>query len=162
MKTILFLVCLFSLGFCFSQKSTLGVINLETHKEKVLKENERIKLATLSGRKMVGRSQIIDKNTIMLNGIPVSLSEIKKIKRHLLISSIGTTVSFTALGIGTTIYVLLGSSLAPNGSSSFAPAIVGLVVVGVSSVYVGVTSLNLYNKGYRGDKKWKFTIQLTK
>lgn len=161
MKASLISICLFATGFCFSQNSTLNITNLETRKEKVIKENKRIKITTLSGGKRVGRLQIIDENTIMLRGIPVSLSEIAKIKKHPLIGSIGNTVGFLALGSGTAILGIIASDPLNEGEdTSDIQTYVGIAFA-IGAIYASTQPINLFDKGYGINRKWQFSLEIS-
>lgn len=139
-----------------AQERVLVITNLETHKEKSFKENSRIKIKTLSGGKLVGRLQIIDENSIRLRGVTVSLSDIEKVKKHPLIASIGHSVGMTALGVGT---VAVGALLSDPfiGGSSDAPKYIG-IVLGIGAIYGATQPINLFDKGYSINKKWRFSI----
>lgn len=162
MKAIVTCIFLFTISVCFSQKSALVITNLEKNKVKVIKENRRIKITTISGGKLVGRLKVLDERTIRLRGVPIALSEIIKIKRHPLIGSIGNAVGFVSLGMGITVLGagLSGATLAGgNEDASRVPLYIG-IGFSIGALYASTQPINILDKGYSINKECKFSIQI--
>ena len=160
MKAIVKICCILSVGFCFAQEGRLVMTNLNTSKEKVIKENKRIKIKTIAGGKLVGRLRIFDENTIELKGVLISLSHIEKIKTHPLIGSIGHMVGMLALGGGTFILGTIASDPYFGGeNASDIPLYIG-IASGIGAIYVSTLPANL-SKGYSIKKKWRFEIAIS-
>ncbi len=139
---------LFAVNFCYAQEGGLIITNLKTQKQKIIKETRRIKVKMKSGKKRVGRLQIVDKNTIGLSGIVIALDDIEKIKRHSFVGSMVNTLGWIAFGTGT----LFMSALAGSAAAG--------IFFGMGSIIMALQPVNLFEKGYSSNKKWAFSIKL--
>lgn len=164
MKTIQSIILcanLFFLTFSFAQTHTLHITNTETQKERLIKEYKRIRAKTVTGEKFQGRFTIIDENTIALEGITLTLSEIEKIKRHPLFNTIFIKSNLVHIG-GVSLFLgILGTGLSSasndQGTINYGFVIGGAVIL-AGGIYGAIKSPNL-NKGYHINKKWKFSIR---
>jgi hypothetical protein len=133
-----------------SQNKGIRMIKLNSNKEKVIKENKRIQVKIVDGRTIKGRFTIEDSNTIMIDNLQISLSDIEAFKRNSLVSSIFTSVALIyggglAAGFGT----IIGAFGNPAGFWLLFPA-AGLI-------YAGIKSPNIH-KNHTIDSDWKFEI----
>jgi hypothetical protein len=133
-----------------SQNKGIRMIKLNSNKEKVIKENKRIQVKIVDGRTIKGRFTIEDSNTIMIDNLQISLSDIEAFKRNSLVSSIFTSVALIyggglAAGFGT----IIGAFGNPAGFWLLFPA-AGLI-------YAGIKSPNIH-KNHTIDSGWKFEI----
>lgn len=159
-KTLLILHMLLNI-YVNGQEGFLTIINLETQKERGIKENKRIRISTVNGEKFQGRFRIINENTIALDGITITLEEIEIIRRHPLFNTIFIKANLIHIGSLGLFFGVLGTGLSnglSDGQDTYAPLAGGVVLL-AAGVYGAIKSPNL-NKGYRIDKKWKFTLNI--
>jgi len=114
MKTALVLIVLFLSTPLFAQEKYLSITNLDNGKESQIKENSRIKLKTLDGKKLKGKFQISDDNQIIVSAHLIPLNQIDKIKRNPLVMTI-VVDGILIIGAGASAYV--GLALAVFGGS---------------------------------------------
>jgi len=160
MKKILILLFLCSSVLGSAQERMLLITNLVTQKEKVIKENKRIKIKTVSGGKLVGRLHIIDKNTISLRGVSISLTDLEMIKKHPLIGSIGHSIGSLALGAGTLILGAIASDSYLGGENASDVYLYTGVLATLGAIYMATQPINLFDKGHSINKKWRFEIKI--
>jgi hypothetical protein len=149
-KLFLLIISLFCFNVATSQTNAIKITNLNTNKEKVIKENRRIKLKTSDGRKMKGRFKVENNSTIIINGIQINLSDIEELKRNPLLTSIFIS-GFLIYGgaITTGLGVLIGLLV---DTTAF-----WLVLPAAGMIYTGIKSPNI-NKNHKSEKGWKFEI----
>ena len=148
----LFLLIFSSLFFnvAIAQTNAIKITNINTNKEKIIKENKRIKLKTFDGRKIKGRFKIENNSTIIIDNVRINLSDIDALKRNPLLTSILTSGfliyggAITA-GFGVLIGVLVDSTA------------FWLTIPAARMIYTGIKSPN-FNKNHKTDKGWKFEI----
>lgn len=149
-KIFLIVISLFFFNQIIAQKQAIKITNSNTNKEKIIKENKRIKLTTVDGKKISGRFKIENDKIIFIDNISLNLSDIYAIKRNPLLVSIFTSSfliyggALTA-GLGVLIGVLADS------------AAFWLTIPAAGMIYTGVKSPN-FNKNHKKDKGWKFEI----
>ena len=114
MKTALILIVLFISTNLFAQEKYLSITNLDNGKESRIKENSRIKIKTLEGKKLKGKFQISDENQIILSSQIIPLNQIDKIKRNPLVMTIAVD-GLLLVGAGAAAYT--GLALAIFGGS---------------------------------------------
>ena len=151
MKTIfLVTIGLFFLNVALSQNNALKIINLNTNKEKVIKENRRIKLKTFDGQMVKGRFIVENDSTIMIDDVQINLIDIEALKRNPLLTSVltsGVLIYGGALTIG--FSVLIGVLV---DTTAF-----WLVIPASGMIYAGAKSPN-FNKNHKTSKGWTFEI----
>lgn len=108
MKTVLIKPILFILLSLLTipligQESALEMSKSGTEKSILFKENKRVKVKTLDGEKYIGRFQILDADTIEIEGNIIPLSSISNIKNRSIAAGIAGTILIVA-GIATIIY----------------------------------------------------------
>ena len=129
----------------FAQEKAIKITNQVSKKEIVIKENKRIKIKTIDGRKISGRFSI-ENNSIFINEEQIQLSEIEEIKRNPLLTSILTS--------GLLIYG--GAVLAGMGVliGVFADSAAFLLTIPAAvMIYTGIKSPN-FNKKYKTGGDW--------
>ncbi len=146
---------LFSLCFSLSllsvaQKQALEISNSETNKQRVIKENKRIKIITANGQKLSGRFTIENDNTLLIRNQTIAFSDIASIKRDPLLLSIFTSgfliyAGAITMGVGTIIGIFVESS-------GFL-----LAIPGAAMIYAGIKSPNVL-KNYKSDSNWSFKV----
>lgn len=134
MKTSLILVILFIATNVFSQEKYLSITNLNNGKESLIKENSRIKLKTIEGKKLKGKFQISDDNQIILSSVTIPLNTIEKIKRNPLALNIAVS-GILFVGAGLAAYAGLAVAVFGGGETFFysLPIVGGLLFAGVKS-----------------------------
>lgn len=147
--TILIFSLLF-INFTFSQESVIKITNQTSKKEKIIKENKRIKIKTTDGRKISGRFTVIDNNAILIKNEQILLTNIEEIKRNSLAISIFTT-GFLVYGGAVTagLGVIIGAFA---DSTAFL-----LTIPAAGMIYTGIKSPN-FQKNHKKDKSWTFEI----
>jgi hypothetical protein len=153
MKKLLILLFLITTNQLSAQEGELIIVNTNSQKERVIKENKRIRITTISGEKFQGRYRIINKNVITLDGEVISLSDIARIKRHPLFNTIFIKSNLIHIGALGLFFGILFTGL--SGSYGF---LVGGAVILAGGIYGAIKSPNL-NKGYHINKNWKFSIR---
>ncbi|GAA4806719.1 hypothetical protein [Litoribaculum gwangyangense] len=138
-------------SFCFNvivaQTNAIKITNLNTHKEKIIKENKRIKLKTIDGKIIKGRFKL-ENDIIIIDDIQINLTEIDELKRNPLLTSILTSgfliyAGALTAGFGVLIGVLIDSTA------------FWLTIPAAGMIYAGIKSPNL-NKNHKIEKGWKF------
>ena len=149
-KFFLIIIGLFFFNLLIAQNQAIKMTNINTNKEKIIKENKRIKLITFDGRKIKSRFKIENNSTIVLDNVRIDLSDINALKRNPLLTSIFTSGfliyggALTA-GFGVLIGVLVDSTA------------FWLTIPAAGMIYTGIKSPN-FNKNHKTDKGWEFEI----
>ncbi len=133
-----------------STEQFLKVSRPESNQEVLIKEQKRVKLKTSDGRNLKGRLQIVDSNTIAVEGIEIALEDIMEIKRNPLLVSIFTSgaliyVGAAVFGIG----ILIAAFGQPAGALLTIPA--------AGMVYLGIKSPSL-SRNMQTAKAWQLEI----
>jgi hypothetical protein len=148
------LILLFISVCCFnsatSQNNAIKLTNLNTNKEKVIKENKRIKLTTTDGRKLKGRFKVEDNNTISIYGTKINIADIEELKRNPLLTSALTSGFLVYAGAITVGFSLIIAALADATA-------LWLVLPAAGMIYAGIKSPN-FNKNHKLEKGWTFEI----
>lgn len=149
-KILLLIIGLFFFNLLMAQNQAIKITNINTNKEKIIKENKRIKLITFDGRKIKGRFEIENNSTIVVDNVRFDLSDIDALKRNPLLTSIVTSGFLIyggalAAGFGVLIGVLVDSTA------------FWLTIPAAGMIYTGIKSPN-FNKNHKTDKGWKFEI----
>jgi hypothetical protein len=146
----LLIISAFFFNVVIAQNNAIKITNLNTNKEKVFKENRKIKLKTSDGQKIKGRFIVENNNTIIIDDVRINLTDIEELKRNPLLTSIlisGFLIYGGAITVG--FAVLIGVFA---DSSAF-----WLPIPAAGMIYTGIKSPNL-NKNHKIDKGWKFEI----
>jgi hypothetical protein len=149
-KNFLIAISLLFFNILIGQNQAIKITNSTSNKEKIIKENKRIKLITFDGRKIKGRFKIENKSTIVVDNVRLDLSDIDALKRNPLLTSIFTSGfliyggALTA-GFGVLIGVLVDSTA------------FWLTIPAAGMIYTGIKSPN-FNKNHKTDKGWEFEI----
>jgi hypothetical protein len=147
-------ILLFSLCFAnlmFPQQASIKITNQTSDKEIVIKENKRIKIKTTDGKKISGRFQIEDENTILIKNERINFADIAEIKRNPLLVSILTSTTLIYLGAVT---VGIGAIIGVFGESSGFL----LAIPGAALIYAGIKAPNFNRKFKNNGSKWSFEI----
>ncbi len=115
MKSLFIIIALFITATAFSQEKFLSFTKTKTGKEILIKENARIRLKTIDGKKLRGRVRFTEDNMLEIRGEKISLENIEKIKRNPLLLTIvvdGALIYFAgaAAVIGLYIYAFTGEA----------------------------------------------------
>ena len=137
MKTLLktILLTLFVCTKCsmFGQQSGNVMTKLVKAKNiSILHEDDRIRLVTKAGQRMVGYFKIIDNNTIDMNGQKILLSDIESFRRRSILSTVLEPISFTIAGIYTAATIVFISATDGLGATLFllsAPVIAPFAII---------------------------------
>ncbi len=148
-KNVLLLSFLCFINLITAQIKAIKITNEATQKEKIIKENRRVKVFTLDGKKLKGRFKI-ESNSILIQGESINLSDITAMKRNPLLVSIVTGSFLVYLGsITVGIGVLIGLLA---DSSAFL-----LTIPGAGLIYAGLKPPN-FNKKFKTKRNWTFEI----
>lgn len=150
MKAIL--LGFFMLFSCFvtAQAQVLEMSKTGTEKVRTFKENKRVKVKTLEGEKYIGRFQIVDDQTIEIEGHLIPVNSISNIKSR----SVLAGIAGTALIIYGSLVILSGGlgHIHPNHSSLAN----GLLITGTLITSAGIF-FNEFARNQRSDK-WTYKI----
>jgi hypothetical protein len=133
MKKITFIAFLvFSMSHSFAQEKFIQLTKDETGKVKLFKENKRVKVKTLDGKKFIGKFSIVNESTISIKGNEIKIENIERIKSR----SVGAGIVGTVLTV--TGYVGLGVSaiiVIVDPSNALKAAVISLAVGG-SGIFI--------------------------
>jgi hypothetical protein len=149
-KIVLFLITAFCFNTVIAQNNAIKITNVNTNKEKIIKENRRIKLKTTDGQKIKGRFKVENNNTIIIDNVRINLTDIDELKRNPLLTSILVTGFLVYGGVITLGFSVLVGVLAD--SSAF-----WLTIPAAGMIYTGIKAPN-FNKNHKMDKGWKFEL----
>ena len=149
-KNFLIAISLLFCNILIGQNQAIKITNSSSNKEKIIKENKRIKLTTFDGRKIKGLFKIENSSTIIVDNARIDLSDIYSLKRNPLLTSIFTSGFLIyggalAAGFGALIGVLADSTA------------FWLAIPAAGMIYTGIKSPN-FNRNHKTDKGWKFEI----
>lgn len=144
--------CLLIASSIYSQEQAIKITNQDKNRELVFKENKRIRIQTVDGRKISGRFKIAGDSIIIKNNL-ISMSNIETIKRNPLSVSLITSGALIYGGLITAgLGTLVGMFVSTSGYYLLVPA-AGLI-------YTGIKAPNL-SKKYKRDKNWTFETVTT-
>ncbi|MCA0153492.1 hypothetical protein [Winogradskyella vincentii] len=148
-RSIIFSLLLFLSCSLYSQEQAIKLTKQNSDKEIIIKENKRVKIKTMDGRKITGRLKI-ENNTIIIDEERFQLEDIAEMKRNPLLLSILTSSFFIyagaiTIGLGGLIGVLADSTA------------FWLIIPGAGLVYAGIKSPN-FNRKFKNDGSWSFEI----
>jgi translation initiation factor 6 (eIF-6) len=114
MKTTLYILFFFIVFSAYSQQKAIEITNIKTGKTKVFEENQRVKIRTLNGKKIIGALHFSDSETLMINKHTIKLDSLQSIKKQQKTLGVIRTI---VLATGLTV---VGSSLiaASKGNNS--------------------------------------------
>ncbi len=110
-STYLVAILLFSLTV-FCQNKTVQITNIQSGKEKVFVENERIKIRTLDHKKWVGNLKILDSIHFMVNNHTIQIDSLQSIKKQpKVLGTVKTIVLVSGLAVvGASVIAASGGS----------------------------------------------------
>lgn len=153
MKTLSFILLLLFAIPLIAQEKALEMSKIESEKRRVFKENKRVKVKTFDGGKYIGRFQILDANTIEIEGNIIPLSSILNIKsRTAMAGIVGTAIIIIGVGVLAIGYV----GMAIHGISDYT----GLYFLGGISAAIISTGVffNEFARNYRHKNQWIYKI----
>jgi hypothetical protein len=149
-KLILLIGVLFFITESYAQDMVLKITNTSSNKEITIKENRRIKIKTVDGKKIKGRFKIEDENTLLIKEERIALADIETIKRNQLLLSFFTNGLLIYGGaLVTGIGVIIGALVQPSGFL--------LTIPGAAMIVTGILSPN-FNRNFKKSKNWSFEI----
>ena len=143
---LLVLVFLFNGFLITAQENGISLKKENSKKSLFLKENRRIKIRTLDGKKIIGNYTIVGDNAIKIKNQTVALDSIVSISKHSKFSSVASPV-FVVIG---TIFVVTGTAGLIAGS--YAVLAAPLIPLGLPLILVPV----LTNK--HKSTAWRYEI----
>jgi hypothetical protein len=148
-KTSLLLITLLMATALFAQEQAIKITKEASKREIVIKQNKRIKIKTLEGKKIAGRFTIVN-NALVVNNIPIALDDILYIKKDPLILAILSSSALIyagslAVGLGVLIGVLVDTTA------------LYLAIPGAALIYAGSKSPNI-NRSFKMAKGWSIQI----
>lgn len=138
MKAVLIVVCVLFVTHVFSQEKYLSILNTETGKEVVFKENKRVRVRTVQGGKLNGKLRFADENQVMINNVIIPITSIEKIKKNPMVLQVFITGSLAyigVIGVGGGLILMLGYQEIPIGLSAF--------VIGSTAITGGILAPNI-------------------
>ena len=147
---VLLIISTLFFNVLIAQNQAIKMTNTTTNKEKIIKDNRRIKLQTTDGQKFKGRFKIEDTNQIVIDGVRIHIADINELKRHPLLTSI---LSSGFLIYGGAVTAGMGAIIGVFAN----PAGFWLTIPGAAMIYAGIKSPNI-NKNHKVDKGWEFEI----
>jgi hypothetical protein len=148
MKKIIYLLVFFISYAAFSQQKAIEVTNVKTGKVKVFEENQRIKIRTLDGKKLVGNLKFSDSLSFSVNNKPVKIDSLQSIKNYpKKLATVKTVVLFTGLAI-------VGASLIAASSGDESAFLIFSIGAGVT---IGAGLLEGKNAN-NSNRNWTFKI----
>lgn len=149
-KLSLLIFSLLFFNVAMSQNNAIKITNLNTNKEKIIKENKRIKLKTVEGQKIKGSFKIENNDIIIIDDVRINLTDIAELKRNPLLTSLLTSGVLIYGGVLTAGFgVIIGVFV---DSTAF-----WLTIPAAGMIYAGIKSPN-FNKNHKIDKGWTFEI----
>jgi len=149
-KITVLLIGLFCINILLAQEQAIKITNLNSEKEVIIKENKRIKVKTIDGRKISGRLSIENDNAILIDGQRVELTDIDGMKRNpLLVSLLTSGFLIYAGAITAGMGVIIGIFVNPTAFLLTIPA--------AGMIYAGIKSPN-FNRTYKYVGNWIFEI----
>ena len=136
MKITLFVFVLFIATSAFSQEKYLSISDSSNGKEKVFKQNKRVRVKTIEGGKLNGKLKIMNDEQVMIKNIIIPLTSIEKIKNNPLALNIlitGTMLYFGTMGIVGGLIITAWSETASG---------LVLIIPGAAMIYGGLKSIN--------------------
>lgn len=125
-----------------------------THKNKpkeiIIQEESRVRVRNADGKKISGKLEIVDTNSIRVAGQTLQLSELKGVKKNplgLSIATKGVLIYGGALTIG--MGTIIGVFVDTKAFLLFLP--------GSAMIYTGTRSPNIL-KNYKLDKGWSYEL----
>lgn len=149
-KIFLLIISAFLFNTVIAQNSAIKITNVNTNKEKIIKENKRIKLKTSDGRKIKGRFKIENNNTIIIDNVRINFTDIDELKRNPLLTSTLTSGFLLYSGV-----LIAGISILV--AVFVEPAVFLFTIPAAGMIYAGIKPPN-FNKNYKIEKGWKFEI----
>ncbi len=148
-KTVFLFSFLFFINLISAQVKAIKITNENNQKERIIKDNKRVKVFTVDGRKLKGRFKIED-HSILIQGESINLSDIIAMKRNPLLISVVTGSFLVYLGALTAgIGILIGLL---SDSTAFL-----LTIPGAGLIYAGLKPPN-FNKKFKTKRNWNFEI----
>jgi len=148
MKSLtLFFLLVFSQQIVAQQ--ALEISETGSDKSRLFEENKRVKVKTITGEKYIGKFQILDANTIEIEGNNIPLNSIKNIKSRSVVAGIVGTV----LIISGAYFMIISPivALAVSSSSGIAFVFGGVVMISSGILF------NEFAKNHR-NTKWSYKI----
>lgn len=82
MKNTITILCFFITFIAFSQQKAIEITNIKTGKTKVFEENQRVKIRTLDGKKIIGTLDFSDNESLIINKNTIKLDSVQSIKKQ--------------------------------------------------------------------------------
>lgn len=143
------------INVCFSQEHLLKITNTVSNETTSIKENKRIRIITVDGKKLSGKFRIFDETSIIIDNQIIKLDSIVKLKRHPIYASLLVDVLLVYYGIGTTAVGILVAGLIQE------PALLILTVPGILMTRAGCKGVSILGS-YKIKDNWKYEIQMNK
>ena len=133
LKLVLFAFLIFTKFSMSAQQPGIVMTKLAKAKNiSILHEDDRIKLVTKAGQRIIGYFKIIDNNTIEMGGQKILLSDIRSFRRRSVLSSFLEPISYSIVGIYVAATILFIATLGAIGVYLFyitAPTIAPFVII---------------------------------
>ena len=133
LKLVLFAFLIFTKFSMSAQQPGIVMTKLAKAKNiSILHEDDRIKLVTKAGQRIIGYFKIIDNNTIEMEGQKILLSDVQSFRRRSVLSSVLEPISYSIAGIYVAATILFIATLGAIGVYLFlitAPTIAPFVII---------------------------------
>lgn len=154
-KLIILFFSLFFVNLIFSQERGIKITNQSSKKEIIIKENKRIRIKTIDGKKISGRFRIVENGIILMKNKRIELKNVEKIKRNPLLISTVTSGLFIYAGAATTFFSI---AVAQISGDLLIPLFFAIPASGM--IYTGIKPPN-FLKGYKKDSNWNYELITT-
>ncbi|SHG31309.1 hypothetical protein SAMN05443549_103222 [Flavobacterium fluvii] len=148
MKNIIYLLVFLASFTSFSQQKAIEITNVKTGKVKYFAENQRVKIRTLDGKKLIGNLKFSDSLSFTVNNQSVKIDSLQSIKKQpRTLATVKTVVLITGLAI-------VGASLIAASGGSDSAFLIFTIGSGVTISAGLLEGLNANNS----NRNWKFKI----
>lgn len=134
----------------FSQTNSIVMERKGKDRQIVIRENKRIKLTTVDGKKFVGRFSILDDNTIQVKGATISLDSIATLQKHSTFSSIVRPVII----LNGVACIVIGIAGAASGGFGY------LLTVTMIPIGTPMVLCNVFTNKHRSER-WSYRMERT-
>lgn len=143
------LFSLFTTTVLNAQNEAIKIVNEVSKKEVIIKENRRIKIKTVDGKKISGKF-IIENNSILINNEKIELDAIAEMKRNYLGINLVRSGFFIIVGAFSAAIVVVGVTF--DGTDAY------LFLIPVAASIFAVTQTPKMGKKFKKDKGWTYEL----
>ncbi|AWG21012.1 hypothetical protein FFWV33_05405 [Flavobacterium faecale] len=165
MKNTILLLCLIIAFAVHGQEKGLYMIKKSSKRVEFLSENKRVRIKTTDGKRMLGRFQILDDKTILIDKKVVLIESIKKVRyRPLGLSILSTTIKTagaTVAGMGV-VLLSVNTKNTDNSHSEHGNEgnFIAPLLIGVGAFYYGIGALLHTPFNSHKNSRWNYQLSI--